>query len=61
MPRRKNGMEEVGEEEKATLFDMLKAMMAFKPGERTTAEQVKKSKWMRKWGLQYSTYLGSLI
>jgi len=33
MPRRENRMEEVGEEEKAALFDMLKAMMAFKPGE----------------------------
>jgi serine/threonine-protein kinase SRPK3 len=51
MPRRKQGMDEVGEEETAALFDMLKAMMAFKPGERMTAEQVKESKWMRKWGL----------
>ena len=45
MPRRKKGMDEVGEEETAALFDMLKAMMAFKPGERMTAEQVKESKW----------------
>jgi hypothetical protein len=35
--------QEVGKEEKAALLDMLKAMMAFKPGERVTAEQIKKS------------------
>jgi serine/threonine-protein kinase SRPK3 len=28
-------MEEVSEEEKAALIDMLKAMLAFKPGDRT--------------------------
>jgi serine/threonine-protein kinase SRPK3 len=51
MPRREAGMEEVGEEEKAALLDMLKAMMAFKPGERVTAEQITKCKWMTEWGL----------
>ena len=45
MPRRENGMEEIGEEEKAALLNMLKAMMAFKPGDRMTAEQIKESEW----------------
>jgi serine/threonine-protein kinase SRPK3 len=44
-------MEEVSKEEKAALFDMLKAMMAFKPGERITADKIKESEWMTKWAL----------
>jgi len=51
MPRREVGMKEIDKEEKAALLEMLKGMMAFKPGERVTAEQTKKSEWMRKWGL----------
>jgi serine/threonine-protein kinase SRPK3 len=51
VPRRKGGMEEVSEEEKAALLKMLKAMMAFKPGDRMTAEQIIKSEWMEKWAL----------
>ena len=49
--RRTKGIEEVGEEEKAAFLDMIKAMMAFKPEERMTIRQVKKSKWMKKWAL----------
>jgi len=51
MPRREVGMMEFDNEEKAALLDMLKGMMAFDPGKRVTAEQTKKSKWMRKWGI----------
>lgn len=50
-PRRECGMEEVGEEEKAALFVMLKAMIAFRPGERLTTEEILQSEWMRKWAL----------
>jgi serine/threonine-protein kinase SRPK3 len=50
-PRRKFKMEEIGEEEKAALFDMLKAMLAFEPGKRITVDQVKESEWMTKWTL----------
>lgn len=50
-PRRKYGMEEVGEEEKAALFSMLKAMMAFRPKERPTMEEILECEWMRKWAL----------
>jgi len=45
------GMEEVGKEEKAALLSMLKAMMAFKPGDQMTAEQITESEWMKKWAL----------
>jgi hypothetical protein len=42
------GMEEIGEEEMtASLLSMLKAMMAFKPGNRMTAEQITESEWMK--------------
>jgi serine/threonine-protein kinase SRPK3 len=50
-PRRECGMEEIGEEEKAALFVMLKAMMAFRPGERLNAEEIMESEWMRRWAL----------
>ncbi|KAN0073873.1 Protein kinase-like domain containing protein [Elaphomyces granulatus] len=50
-PRRRSGMGEISEEEKAALLAMLKAMMAFKPKERMTAEQIKESEWMTKWAL----------
>ena len=49
--RREEGMEVVGEEEKAALFSMLKGMLAFRPSERLTAVQVAKTEWMMKWGL----------
>jgi serine/threonine-protein kinase SRPK3 len=38
--RRIQEMEEVTEEEKAALIDMLKAMLAFKPGDRMTVKQI---------------------
>ncbi|KAL9097369.1 MAG: hypothetical protein Q9163_006348 [Psora crenata] len=50
-PRRRYGMEEVGDKEKAALFVILKAMMAFRPWERPTAQDTLESEWMRKWAL----------
>jgi hypothetical protein len=45
-------MEEVSEEEKDALLNLLKAMLEFnKPGGRMTGKQVVKSKWMKKWAL----------
>lgn len=38
-------------EEMAALSAMLKAMMAFKPGERPTASELLEFEWMRKWAL----------
>ncbi|KAN0070215.1 Protein kinase-like domain containing protein [Elaphomyces granulatus] len=49
--RRTLGMEQVGEEEKADFFDMLKAMMVYKPEARMTAEEVRQSEWMTKWAM----------
>ena len=48
---RKFGMGEISEEEKAALLAMLKAMMAFRPEEWMTAEQIKESEWMTKWAV----------
>jgi serine/threonine-protein kinase SRPK3 len=50
-PRRFYKMEEVSEEEKAALLNMLKAMMTFKPGDRMTVKQIVESKWMKEWAL----------
>ncbi|KAK9369044.1 kinase-like domain-containing protein [Lipomyces kononenkoae] len=50
-PRRQSGMAEVGVEEKCALLKMLRAMLAFTPGERPTARDVLQSEWMRKWAL----------
>ena len=44
-------MEEVTEEEKAALIDMLKAMLAFKSGDRMTVKQILEPKWMKEWAL----------
>jgi serine/threonine-protein kinase SRPK3 len=49
--RRGYGMEEVSEEEKDALLNMLKAVLEFKPGGRMTAKQIVESKWMKKWAL----------
>jgi serine/threonine-protein kinase SRPK3 len=49
--RRSQETEEFSEEEMAALINMLKAMMAFKPGDRMTANQIIESKWMKEWAL----------
>lgn len=50
-PRRRDGMQEIEDEEKAVLFAMLKAMLAFRPEERLTAAEVLRSRWMKDWAL----------
>ncbi|KAK2758249.1 hypothetical protein FQN54_004094 [Arachnomyces sp. PD_36] len=50
-PRLECGMDEMSREENAALFAMLKPMMAFKPWERPTAENIIASDWMRNWAL----------
>ncbi len=50
-PRRKHGMAEVDEEEKVALFGLLKSMLAFKPEDRPSAQQVLESEWMSKWAM----------
>jgi serine/threonine-protein kinase SRPK3 len=54
-PRQRLKMEKVGEEEKAALLDMLKAVVVFiKPEKRITADQIEKFKWMHSGHFQNS-------
>ncbi|KAH9895540.1 protein kinase-like domain-containing protein [Xylariomycetidae sp. FL2044] len=48
-PRREKGMDTVGDEEGEDLLAMIRWMLAFRPGERPSAEQVLETAWMRKW------------
>ncbi|KAJ5239142.1 kinase-like domain-containing protein [Penicillium chermesinum] len=50
-PRQEFRMEEVDEIEKVALLSMLKAMLAFNPEERPTAQEVLNCEWMQKWAL----------
>lgn len=51
LPRRNCGMELVGDQEKIALLRMLRAMLAFSPGERPTASSLLECEWMVKWAL----------
>jgi serine/threonine protein kinase len=50
-PRQEFRMEVVDETEKVALLSMLKAMLAFIPEERPTAQEVLNCEWMQKWAL----------
>ncbi|KAH7305020.1 kinase-like domain-containing protein [Stachybotrys elegans] len=50
-PRREEGMEPLDAEEMAALQQLLRWMLAWRPEDRPTAEQVLKTKWMRRWAL----------
>ncbi|KAJ5121052.1 kinase-like domain-containing protein [Penicillium bovifimosum] len=50
-PRQKYRTEEMDEIEKVALFKMLKAMLAFNPEERPTAQELLNCEWMQKWAL----------
>lgn len=47
--RRKRGVGDFGREETATIFYLIRRMLAFKPEERPSAEEILKSEWMVKW------------
>lgn len=49
--RRHCGMDVIGEEEKAALLNLLRWMLAWKPEERPSAEEVLETVWMKKWAL----------
>lgn len=49
-PRAEAGMETVTEKERAAFKEMLQSMLAFRPKERATAQQVLHSEWMKGWG-----------
>lgn len=40
-----------GDDETAAILDLMRRMLAFRPEERLTAEEVLKSEWMQKWVL----------
>jgi hypothetical protein len=50
-PQRKYGMADAQELEKIPLIALLKSILAFRPEDRSTAQQVAKSDWMVKWAL----------
>ncbi|KAJ9271666.1 hypothetical protein DTO212C5_2091 [Paecilomyces variotii] len=52
LPRQEFRMQEVDEIEKAALLSMLRTMLAFKPEERPTADEVLSCEWMQKWALR---------
>ncbi|KAJ9291922.1 hypothetical protein DTO021C3_362 [Paecilomyces variotii] len=51
MYRRKCKVGEFDEEESAAILDLMRRMLAFRPEERPTAEEVLQSEWMLKWVL----------
>ncbi|KAK8061438.1 protein kinase-like protein [Apiospora phragmitis] len=50
-PRRRMGTEVIGEEERDALFEMIRGMLVFKPGDRLSASRVLRTEWMRKWAV----------
>ncbi|EIT83023.1 protein kinase domain protein [Aspergillus oryzae 3.042] len=63
--RRKLGVGEFGEDEKAAILDLMCRMLAFQPKDRPTAKEVLQSEWMVKWVLpdleRHSLQLGILL
>lgn len=65
-PRAEEGLETVMEEERRAFEGMLRSMLAFRPEERATAQQVLHSEWTKGWVLSAleqsrstSAFLGS--
>jgi serine/threonine-protein kinase SRPK3 len=50
-PRRDKGMKMVDEEERDALFEMMRGMLGFQPGDRPSAKQVLDTAWMSKWAI----------
>ena len=50
-PRRREGMATMDEEERVALFEMIRWMLAYRPGERPSAKQVLETSWMRNWAI----------
>ncbi|KAK8058188.1 CMGC/SRPK protein kinase [Apiospora phragmitis] len=50
-PRRKMGTEVIGEEERDALFEMIRGMLVFSPGDRLSANRILQTEWMRKWAV----------
>ncbi|KAF6828691.1 protein kinase domain-containing protein [Colletotrichum plurivorum] len=50
-PRRRRGLEAMGDAERDALFEMIRGMLVFKPGGRLSAEEVLRSDWMRTYAI----------
>ncbi|RSL85825.1 hypothetical protein CEP52_016019 [Fusarium oligoseptatum] len=50
-PRREEGIGTLDEKEGHALCEMIRWMLAFRPGDRPSADQVLKTTWMRKWAI----------
>lgn len=50
-PRRRRGVEGMDGEERDALFDIVRGMLVFRPGDRLSASQVLQTEWMRKWAV----------
>lgn len=50
-PRQKEGMGLFEQDEQEALLGMLRSMLVYKPGDRSTAGEVLDSEWMRKWAM----------
>ncbi|KAI0002628.1 kinase domain-containing protein [Xylariaceae sp. FL0662B] len=50
-PRRSMGMEVMDDEERDAFFEMIRGMLAFRPGDRLSASQVLQTEWMRRWAI----------
>jgi serine/threonine-protein kinase SRPK3 len=49
--RRMDDMGEYGKDEKVAILDLVRRMLAFRPEERPTCDEVMQSPWMVKWAL----------
>ncbi|KAJ5580245.1 uncharacterized protein N7459_006230 [Penicillium hispanicum] len=49
-PRAKTGLKTVTKDERNAFEAMMRSMLAFRPGERATAQQLMHSEWMKGWG-----------
>ncbi|KAK1767745.1 kinase domain-containing protein [Phialemonium atrogriseum] len=50
-PRRRKETEGMDKEERDALFEMVRGMLVFRPGDRLSASQVLRTEWMRKWAI----------
>ncbi|KFY83727.1 hypothetical protein V500_09939, partial [Pseudogymnoascus sp. VKM F-4518 (FW-2643)] len=50
-PQQKEGMGLFEQDEQEALLAMLRSMLVYKPGDRSTAGEVLDSEWMRKWAM----------
>ncbi|KAK1976348.1 kinase-like domain-containing protein [Colletotrichum cereale] len=50
-PRRRRGLETMNDSERDALFNMIRGILVFKPGDRLSAEEVLRSDWMRTYAI----------